>query len=87
MCVCQRLKLTQGQGHKMKVKHAIRDKPRRDLCTPRRTALVTIYMPIFVKIGLFLLSQSGKRQTCSLKIAVLVYIILISLSQKWSYVA
>ena len=26
----------------MKVKHAIRDKPRRDLCTPRRTALVSI---------------------------------------------
>ena len=47
----------------------------------------TIYMPIFVKIGLFLLSQSGKRQTCSFKIVVLVYIMLISLTQKWSYVA
>ena len=47
----------------------------------------TIHMPIFVKIGLFLLSQSGKRQTCSFKIVVLVYIMLISLTQKWSYIA
>ena len=44
------LKLTQGQGHKMKVKHAIRDKPRRVLCTPRSTALVLIHFGLWMKI-------------------------------------
>ena len=47
----------------------------------------TAYMPIFMKIELFFLSQSGKRKMCSFKIDVLVYIMLISLTQKWSHIA
>ena len=40
----------------------------------------------FGEIGLILLSQSGKRQTCSFNNVCLVYIMLINWTQKWSYI-